>query len=89
MMNVVCVLLLATAGNPGIPLTKYTFARDFKDVWVDCVKMSTFVSAFRQSGICPLNRHAIHETKLAPSLPFSSNAKSSYQKPNSSALDAI
>ena len=46
--------------NPGIPLTKYTFARVFKDAWVDCVKMSTFVNAFRQSGICPLNRHAIN-----------------------------
>jgi hypothetical protein len=79
--------------NPGIPLTKYTFARVFKDAWADCVKMSTFVNAFRQSGICPLNRHAINEAKLLPSLPFSSKPVSQSHPtgnpPQAEALDAI
>ena len=37
--------------NPGIPLTKYTFAWVFKDAWMDGVKVTTLVNAFRHSGI--------------------------------------
>ena len=57
--------------NPGIPLNKYSFAKVFKCAWIDCVKLSMFVNAFRQSGICPFNPQAIDKVKLAPSAPFS------------------
>ena len=75
--------------NPGIPLTKYTFASVFKDAWIDCVKISTFVNAFKQSGICPLNRHAINPTKLLPSLPFSDKASSALPKVNPPQAEAL
>lgn len=32
-----------------------------------------FVNAFRESGICPLNPCVIDESKLAPSMPYSSS----------------
>ena len=39
--------------------------------------MSTFVNAFRESGICPLNPQAISNIKLSPSLAYSSESCSS------------
>ena len=60
--------------NPGVPLSKYTFASVFKHAWIDSVKMSTFVNAFRESGICPLNPQAISHIKLSPSLAYSSES---------------
>ena len=53
------------------------FAAVFKQAWVDTVKMSDIINAFRGSGICPFNPLAIDETKLAPSLPFSVQSKKS------------
>ena len=61
----------------------------FKDAWIDCVKISTFVNAFKQSGICPLNRHAINPTKLLPSLPFSDKASSALPKVNPPQAEAL
>ena len=60
--------------NPGIPLTKYTFAAVFKSAWIDCVKKSTITNSFKESGICPFNPGVIHHERLAPSLPMSSEA---------------
>ena len=36
------------------------------------MRISLFVNAFRESGICPLNPCVIDESKLAPSMPYSS-----------------
>lgn len=36
------------------------------------MRISLFVNAFRESGICPLNPCVIDESKLAPSMPHSS-----------------
>ena len=60
--------------NPGIPLTKYTFAAVFKSAWIDSVKKSTITNSFKESGICPFNPGVIHHERLAPSLPMSSEA---------------
>jgi len=51
---------------------KEVFSEVFRNAWVSSVKMSLFVNAFRESGICPLNSGAIVESKLAPSAPYSS-----------------
>ena len=75
--------------NPGIPLTKYTFARVFKDAWVNCVKLSTSVNAFKKSEICLLNTHTINETKLLPSLPFSDKAVCSHPTVNPPQAEAL
>ena len=60
--------------NPGVPVNKYSFAGVFHEAWTDCVKVSVFVNAFRQSSICPLNPQAIDKTKLGPSAPISTSA---------------
>jgi len=66
--------------NPGIPAWYPThqvrFWQGFQGCLGDYVKMSTFVSAFKQSGICPVSRHAINKMKLAPSPLFSNNLTS-------------
>ena len=56
----------------GSYVTKEVFSEVFRNAWVSSVKMSLFVNAFRESGICPLNPGAIVESKLAPSAPYSS-----------------
>lgn len=62
--------------NPGMPLTKYTFAPVFKKAWLDCVKASTIVNSFKESGLCPLNPNAISSERLAPSQPLSAAGSS-------------
>ena len=58
----------------GSNVSKETFSEVFRDAWLATVKTSLFVNAFRESGICPLNLSAIDESKLAPSMPYSSRA---------------
>ena len=41
--------------------------------WLSTVRISLFVNAFRESGICPLNPCVIDESKLASSMPYSSS----------------
>lgn len=53
--------------SSGEVLNKYTFARVFKDAWLETVKPSTIINSFRRSGICPLNRAAITKDKTLPS----------------------
>ena len=69
--------------HPSIPLTKYGFAKVFRDAWLDFVKMSTFVNAFKQAGICPLNRNIIDESKVMPSNHFFSQQSSGQCEPSS------
>ena len=57
--------------HPGSTVTKREFAEVFHEAWVSCVKVSTIVNGFRESGIYPLNPSAISTAKLKPSLPFS------------------
>ena len=57
------------------PVTKHEFAEVFREAWVSCVKMSTIVNGFRESGIYPLNPSALTTAKLNPSLPFSASEK--------------
>ena len=38
--------------NPGIPLTKYTFTRVFKDAWVDCVTVLYIAFVPLVSEVC-------------------------------------
>lgn len=59
------------ASNLGVAVSKESFAQVFKEAWVATVKVSVFVNAFRESGICPLNRQAIDLNKLGPSMPYS------------------
>ena len=61
----------------GVSVTKQTFSEVFKNAWFAAVKPSLLVSAFRESGICPLNRRAIDQSKLAPSMPYSSQSSTS------------
>ena len=72
--------------NPGIPLTKYTFAAVFKSAWIDCVKKSTITNSFKESGICPFNPGVINHERLAPSLPMSSEASVSSKSSASNSL---
>ena len=65
----------------GSYVTKEVFSEVFRNAWVSSVKMSLFVNAFRESGICPLNPGAIVERKLAPSAPYSSVPVSIAPKP--------
>ena len=53
--------------NPNTMFTKYGFARVFKEAWIGCVKMETFVNSFKKAGICPFNRDAIDKSKISPS----------------------
>ena len=45
--------------------------------------MSTFVNAFKQAGICPLNRNNIDESKVMPSNHFFSQQSSGQSEPSS------
>ena len=58
----------------GSYVSKETFSEVFRDAWLATVKVSLFVNAFRESCICPLNPSSIDESKLAPSIPYSSRA---------------
>ena len=57
----------------GSNVTKEVFSEVFRDAWLSTVRISLFVNAFRESGICPLNPRVIDESKLAPSMPYSSS----------------
>ena len=61
----------------GAHVTKETFSEVFRCAWLASVKISLFVNAFRECGICPLRPSAIDESKLAPSMPYCSQTVSS------------
>ena len=55
----------------GSNVTKEVFSEVFSDAWLSTVRISLFVNAFREPGICPLNPCVIDESKLASSMPLS------------------
>ena len=57
----------------GSNVTKEVFSEVFRDAWLSTVRTSLFVNAFQESGVCSLNPHVIDESKLAPSMPYSSS----------------
>ena len=54
-----------TLDNIGKSVTKYTFARVFKEAWLNTVKLSTIVNSFRCAGIWPVNPD-VRESKVSP-----------------------
>ena len=53
-------------------MTKHEFAQVFREAWLSSIRLSTIASGFREAGLCPFNPTAVLETKLLPSLQFSS-----------------
>ena len=68
----------------GSSVTRETFSYVFREAWFSCVRPSIFVSAFRESGICPFNPTVV-DHKLGPSLPYSSYEESQQPVDNSAA----
>lgn len=52
--------------NSGETISKFTFARVFKEAWNETIKPATLINSFKGSGICPLNRNAIAAHKIIP-----------------------
>jgi hypothetical protein len=60
-----------TKENPSTAINKQTFARHLRDAYMAFYKPATVASSFRASGIYPINRNAISNELLKPSLTFS------------------
>ena len=62
-----------TLNNIGKSVTKYTFARVFKEAWLNTVKLSTIVNSFRCAGIWPVNPN-VCESKVSPAAIYHDSA---------------
>ncbi|XP_071799787.1 uncharacterized protein [Asterias amurensis] len=62
-----------TKENPGKPINKATFPRKLNETVTAFYKPLTIVNSFKSSGIHPINRQAISNDKLKPSLTFQSS----------------